>query len=63
MQCVFREIRKIKFTKLRQTAMLQEIRNAVCSAAPVAVATAAANLNATMTASSSSSSSSNSAGG
>ena len=61
MQCVFREIRKIKFTKLRQTAMLQEIRNAVCSAAPVAVATAAtaaANLNATMTASSS-----NSAGG
>ena len=58
MQSVFCEIRKIKFTQLRQTAMLQEVRNAVCSAAPVAVATAAANLNATMTASSR-----NSAGG
>ena len=62
MQSVLCEIRRIKFTQLRQSAMLQEIRNAVCSAAPVAVATAAtaaANLNATLTASSSS----NSAGG
>ena len=55
MQCVFREIRKIKFTQLRQTAMLQEIRNAVCSAVALPVATAAANASSTTTASSSNS--------